>query len=268
MSRSMLNQYLGFHNTPQLWDSNAIYGLEQIAFKTIRCESPELISPSIRLGKRVEQFVFHELKQQHSITILAENIQVIKDKVTIGELDCILSQNDEQIHLEIVYKFYLYDATVGTTELERWIGPNRRDSLVKKLVKLKEKQLPILCRSETEKYLTELNLKAQDLQQKVYFKAQLFVPIELANTSFKLINNECVKGFYIRKDKLNSLHLNRFYIPTKMDWLSEVQKDADWQSCTSFVKSISLLLQKEQSPLCWTIDPKGKMSKFFVVWWD
>ena len=44
------------------------------------------------------------------------------------------------IHLEIVYKFYLYDNTIGTSEIDHWIGPNRNDSLREKLEKLKSKR--------------------------------------------------------------------------------------------------------------------------------
>jgi len=55
-----------------------------------------------------------------------------------------LWENNKPIHLEIIYKFYLYDPSIGLTQLDHWIGPNRRDSLVKKLTKLKQKQLPLL----------------------------------------------------------------------------------------------------------------------------
>jgi len=62
----------------------------------------------------------------------------------VGELDCLILRDKKPIHLEVIYKFYLYDASVGDTEIAHFIGPNRKDSLIEKLTKLQEKQLPIL----------------------------------------------------------------------------------------------------------------------------
>ena len=88
-------------------------------------------------------FISHSSKDKE-IKILAENVQIQNEKTTVGEIDCILTTAKKPVHLEIIYKFYLYDKSVGTNELEHWIGPNRRDSLVSKLNKLKDKQLPLL----------------------------------------------------------------------------------------------------------------------------
>ena len=67
-----------------------------------------------------------------------KNYQIQNKKTTVGELDFILQKNHSPIHLEVIYKFYLYDDTFGNSEIEHWIGPNRNDNLVKKLTKLKE----------------------------------------------------------------------------------------------------------------------------------
>jgi len=58
-------------------------------------------------------------------------------------------EDEKPIHLEIQFKFYLYDAALGTTEIDHCIGPMRKDSLNEKLSKLKEKQLPLLYANET-----------------------------------------------------------------------------------------------------------------------
>ena len=52
---------------------------------------------------------------------------------------CIVEYLSKILHLELVYKFYLYDKNLGEKEIERWIGPNRSDSLLEKyLVKVQE----------------------------------------------------------------------------------------------------------------------------------
>ena len=64
-----------------------------------------------------------------------KGVKIIVDKITIGEIDCLIEYLNKYIHLEIVYKFYLYDEHINTGELDHWIGPNRKDSLVFKLNK-------------------------------------------------------------------------------------------------------------------------------------
>ncbi|REE82882.1 hypothetical protein BX611_0157 [Lutibacter oceani] len=261
-------QYEGYFNTPSLWNGDKIFGLKQFKinkFPTSKFEGA--IFKNLRLGKRVERFVTHELNQHQGIKILAENVQIQNGKTTVGEIDCILTANEKPVHLEIIYKFYLYDKTVGTTELEHWIGPNRKDSLVDKLTKLKEKQLPLLYNTYTSKLLEKLNLKSKNIEQQVCFKAQLFVPLELINSSFNEINNECIKGFYIHFEKLKQLADCKFYIPSKINWLQEVQTHVKWISYTRFYTKIEEIIKEETAPLCWIKYPNGTMQKLFVVWW-
>jgi hypothetical protein len=65
---------------------------------------------------------------------LYENIQVIEDKKTIGEIDFIIEdKNTKQvIHMELAYKFYLFDPSISSEPINNWIGPNRDDSLQEK----------------------------------------------------------------------------------------------------------------------------------------
>ncbi|GAB5525678.1 MAG: hypothetical protein Roseis2KO_35500 [Roseivirga sp.] len=231
-------------------------------------DCPEVDPTShIRLGKLTEQFVLFELEQDESVQLLKSNIQIFRDRITIGELDCLIRQSEVNIHLEIVYKFYLYDPSVST-ELNRWVGPNRKDSLVLKLNKLKQKQLPLLYHPETEKLLDGLNLKAADFAQMLCFKAQLFVPFNSLGSSFGLVNNDCVKGFYIRHKDLKLFASHQFYIPSKLDWLVEPHPEVAWSSLRTFEDAIAELLTSQRSPLCWMKSQEGEIQKFFVVWWE
>ncbi len=140
------------------------------------------------LGKYIERFVSYQLTQEKSINIICENIQIQKEKITLGELDCILLKDKKPIHLEVIYKFYLYDPSVGKTEVEHFIGPNRKDSLVEKLDKLKEKQLPLLYSNECVSYLKSINLQSSEIEQQVYFKGQLFIPFSNKNHQLSNLN--------------------------------------------------------------------------------
>lgn len=227
----------------------------------------EVINPNLLLGKRVERFVSSELQEYTNIEILQENIQIQNQKITVGELDCILKQDNTPVHLEVVYKFYLYDSSVGKNELDHWIGPNRKDDLVKKLTKLKNKQLPLLYNNYSQPTLDNLNLKSENIEQRVLFKAQLFVPYHQSQIDFKQLNKACLSGFYINQEELDQFKACQFYIPSKANWLKDITANVDWLSYDSFSETIEPLLLEKIARLSWIKFPNGTIQKFFVVWW-
>jgi len=264
-SKKIQQQYQGFLETKLLW-KGIFYGLKQMQFSEINTTLFEgKLTKNPRLGKRVESFVSCYLQQFETIKIVHENIQIQKENITVGEIDCVLTQGNTPIHLEIIFKYYLYDASVGTTEIEHWIGPNRNDSLQQKIEKLSVKQLPLLYREETKKYV---DIDVSSIVQKVFFKAQLFVPYSNQNIQFEQLNPACVTGFYIYQHELSKFNTAKFSIPTKIDWLLEPHKNVDWLSFDSFRKQTEPILLSKKSPLCWIKQQNGELSKFFLVFWD
>lgn len=266
-SKQIQQQYTGFLQTPCLWEKDAVFGLQQFEIAQNDVAFNLAINTKLRLGKYIERFVSFQLQQEKAIQILAENIQIQREKITLGELDCLLLKDEKTIHLEVIYKFYVYDTTVGESEIDHCIGPNRKDSLVQKITKLKDKQLPLLYATECESYLEELNLDSSEIEQQVYFKAQLFVPYTQQNIQLKTLNSDCIVGFYIHQKELTAFTECKFYIPTKKDWLITPHSQVAWQNYLSFEKEVSEILNKKTSPLCWMKHPNGEISKFFMVWW-
>ena len=263
-------QFQGFIDTPNLWEGDAVFGMTQMELQKIKINVLKNdFNPKLRLGKLVENFVFEVLNQSSQTDVIAENIQVRKEKISIGEIDCILKLLNEIIHLEIVYKFYLYNEHIHGTNLHKWIGPNKKDDLIQKLTKLKNKQLPILFREETKKAIEDLNIKLsrKNILQMVLFKAQLFVPKSKLTDVFPDINNDCIKGFYINSNELITLKENEFYIPNKRDWLTEPQINVKWLNYNEFGIKIKIFVNEQRSPMCWLKNENGIMQKFFVVWW-
>ena len=258
--------YKGFCATETLW-SDHVKGLKQW---NVMKQSESLFSRALfkkrRLGQLAEQFVFNQLEHLEHCEILAENIQIRKDKQTIGELDALIKLNHEPIHLEIVYKFYVYDETLGASEIERWIGPNRKDSLIEKISKLKNKQLPLLYSPECESVLKDLNLNVNTIQQRVLFKAQLFIPYQ-KSVNFNVLNEDCVCGFYINQEELHHFKTSEFYIPKKLEWFLEVNDSVNWQSFVTFKTEVDEFLNNSQSPLIWMKQPDDSLLKCFLVWW-
>ncbi|MCH3882125.1 MULTISPECIES: DUF1853 family protein [Tenacibaculum] len=261
-------QYQGFLETPFLWNGKGVFGFKQFEYKQLKTNFLNVeIQQKLRLGKLVERFVSFEFKQNSEIQILAENIQIQKDKITLGELDCLLLRNEKTIHLEIIYKFYLYDAKLGTTEIEHFIGPNRKDSLTQKLTKLKEKQLPLLYSNECKTYLESINLDVFNIEQQVYFKAQLFVPYANFKLKLNTLNQSCVVGFYIKRTELLDFSTCKFHIPKKNNWLVEPHKNINWLKFDEFSEKLDTFLIDEKSPLCWLKKANGVLYKIFIVWW-
>ncbi|WP_452599233.1 DUF1853 family protein [Pontimicrobium sp. MEBiC01747] len=259
-------QFSGFFNTPHLFlnSINGIYPfIDTLNYTPVFGNS---ILKNIRLGQRVERFVSKELQEHDSITILAENPQIKNGKVTIGELDCLFIQNKQPIHLEIQFKYYLFDPNLGTTEIDHCIGPMRKDSLNEKLNKLKTKQLPLLYAPETKPVLEKLNLKANDFVQQIYFKAQIFMPFEKSYV-LKTLNPKCVYGFYFKYKTLPFFKDYKFYIPKKTDWLLDVTPNVDWQTYDAVLPKLKVYENEGYSPMLWLKHPKGHLDKCFVVAW-
>mgnify|MGYP001815327630 CR=1 FL=1 len=260
-------RYEGFLNTPCLWKNKAVFDLPPFEI-TSKCKSIDIaVDETLRLGKYVERLVSFELQQHKGITILAENIQIQNNRITLGELDCLLLKDDKPIHLEIIYKFYLYDASIGNSEIEHFIGPNRTDSLIEKLDKLKEKQLPLLYSDACKHYLHEFNLEARSISQQVYFKAQLFLPYADENIQLQTLNNDCVLGFYINQNQLNSFKDYKFFIPIKKDWLITPHSNVDWLRFETFKEITKDYFRQKYSSLCWMKYNTGVIKRVFLVWW-
>ncbi|MGY6648454.1 DUF1853 family protein [Wenyingzhuangia sp. IMCC45574] len=262
-------QYQGFKNQPNLWLDNSFFDYPQIDIPF--CETLDLSdidsTKHHRLGKLVEIFYQKNIESLPNYTPLANNLQIQIDKhQTIGELDFICNTPTGIQHIELTCKFYLYKTDIPY-EIDRWVGPNLRDSFVKKLTKLKEKQFPKLYHTATQKLLADLNIPFDNIQQSVHFKAQLYVPLSLMNHPFPHINNDCIKGYYISHKEIDYLFpLALYHVPKKQDWLIDPKHNDEWMT---FVDAKPLILEQiavKHSPLVW-IKRDGKFERFFVTFW-
>lgn len=256
----------GFRATKVLWHGKR-FGLNQYTINTTNNTVLILRSKKLRLGHMVEQFIFDFLEQDKNIQIIGTNIQIIQDKKTVGELDCLISDQGKHIHIEIIYKFYLYDPSITGNEIDKWIGPNRNDSLKQKLTKLKTKQMPLLRHPKSNEIISDLGYNSGMFDQKVHFKAQLFIPLGQSEQIITEVNTACICGFYITRQELTLFKQNEFFIPSKLDWLIDPNSNVSWLSHSECLALVEIELNQSRSPLCWMRDSKGKMTKLFVVFW-
>lgn len=259
----------GFQNTPLLWNNSEVYELEQLLINNISTHfSNNYKSKKLRLGKWVENFVSFQLQHDSHIKIIEENLQIKSNKITIGELDLLLLKDKHPIHLEIIYKFYLYDNTNNyANELSHWIGPNKNDALVYKLNKLKEKQLPLLHHPRTRHALEKYPFDINSIKQQVCFKAQLFLPYDDKDLNVSPINTSCVVGWYLNIERISELENFEFYIPEKLEWLCQPKENLNWLPFIEAKNKIDIYITNNRSPLCWLKNENNILQKCFITWW-
>lgn len=230
------------------------------------------ISPRLVLGKRVEHFMSYYLENNSPYKILTQNIQIFNEKTTIGELDFLIQHTATQqiIHLEQVYKFYLYVPDATLYQNDPWIGPNYKDSFQQKMDKLTQKQFPLLYQEATKNALEHLQLNLSKIQQQLSFKAALFLPFNKISDSFKTINNKCIEGIWMRLEDFeqnSSFQETQFFIPEKQDWGVHPKYNSTWFSYASILPEIQASLAQKRAPLCWLKTSEKEYQKLFVVWW-
>lgn len=260
-------RYLGFLHTPFLWDTT-LASLTQATFSESTDASINVKIPdTIRLGNYVEQLVSYYLRQIPGVKVLAENVQIIQHKETLGELDCLLLHNKAPIHLEIAYKFYLYDPSAGPSFLECWIGPNRRDSLVLKLAKTKNKQFPLIHHEACKAQLAGMNIASEAFVQNTFFKGQLFLPLGMKPPKFEGISSDAVAGTYCSFEQITQFTDCKFYLPKKLDWLIVPHTEVAWINYNKICERIQTFFVRNSSPLVWIKFPNGVLKKMFITWW-
>lgn len=264
-----LLQYQGYSDTESLFTLyNNPFSQSLFSLKTCKTPANIDIKENLMLGKRVEEFFKLQIHETKHLKILLENIQIQKEKRTIGELDFIIKDNNTQAikHIEISYKFYLYDPNIGDNELSRWIGPNRNDDLLKKINKLSSHQFPMLFTPESKE---KIKIDTENIIQEVFFKAQLYIPYTLSEVNFSQINPKAICGFYISfKDFCSSKLIDlEFYIPKKQHWLISPKENSTWHSFKTILNSLKETIDNKKSPLVWTKNKDGLTNRLFITWW-
>ena len=269
-------QFIGFIKTLDLFPNNSFTGIKPFNFPYFQNEeieecSNEIVVPNnLVMGKRMEHFFKAVISESSDKALIAYNIQLHENKTTLGELDFLIEDltKNKMLHVELMYKFYVYDPDLAT-EMQRWIGPNRKDSLIEKLEKVKNHQLPLLHSSAAKQYLETLQISAEAIDQQICFKAKLFIPKRLEAYQFPVINNNCIVGYWYTVKQFNAeiTEAYKFFAPEKQDWPSDPENNKTWITVTEINKEIQAMHLQKKSPLIWISKPTGVFESAIVVWW-
>lgn len=265
-------QYQAFIECPQLWlKDQAPFQLFEIPPDTGGSPKDESNS-HIVFGKRMETFFSHAINQSDRFEMIAENLQIISHKTTLGEIDFLIKdlENGQLMHVELACKVYLYDPKRVGTVLSHWVGPNQNDFLDKKVEKLKSKQLPLLYSDESKTLLSQY-IKEEDISaitQTVCFPANLYLP-KNSDADTSSINPKAISGSWVSLSDFSEGLFKGclFHLPEKQYWLMSPSMASQWSSYEEILIQIKELHQRKKSPLVWLKHPNETFERLFVVWW-
>lgn len=183
---------------------------------------------TVLLGKYFESLIEFWLKKSKTKELLTHNLQVFRNRQTIGEFDFVYKDlpSDKVIHIECAGKFY-----IAHRQLSAWdnfIGPNAIDNLGRKLHKVFTDQLEL---SRTDEGKESLSLEGidEEVQSGILLKGYLFYYADyFFNNNFVLpvdAEPSHYKGWWIYAKDIDYFFAGKkhnWMIIERMNWISRV----------------------------------------------
>ncbi|SBS30316.1 hypothetical protein MSP8886_01769 [Marinomonas spartinae] len=203
----------------KFWVSNKNERLAALAL------NPEPLGNAVRackshfLGSYFETLFSFAIQHLSSFNVLFEHIQIMdKDKKTLGEIDMLVEAlTGECIQFEVAIKFYL-----ERTDLypHHWIGPNKNDSLKKKVDRARGHQLQILKTTDGKQLLQSVT-KDSNFQAKLLIFGRLYLALSSPEKVISFCDNSHFGG-WIRVSQVDLLlPFFSYYMPlSKPHWLT------------------------------------------------
>jgi len=170
------------------------------------------------LGSYFETLFSFAIENLSSLTVLLEHFQIENEGKTLGEVDMLVETPEGELHqFEIAIKFYLERPDLYPHD---WIGPNKNDSLLKKVTRARDHQLSIL---QTEAGLAAIEHVAKNRVPKsnLLISGRLYSALKnQQNIISWLAQNEL--GGWIRESDFTLLmsHFSHFYVLEKPHWMA------------------------------------------------
>ncbi|PCK07147.1 MAG: hypothetical protein COA42_15790 [Alteromonadaceae bacterium] len=219
-------------------DKSEIYDwLKQLELTGHACETaPPQPTDYRRLGLYFEALLrFFFIQGRHDgicqYRLIANNIPIYRNKITLGEMDFVLEdKNSDIIHLETAVKFYLYCDKSNLPSVENtppswhhWIGPNARDRLDIKLARMISHQLALPSKTESQKTLDDLNTDPTSIQSQHLICGRLYRPLFANEALPEHSNHDAITGNWLHiqnAEKLLQFKDYQWVVLEKMDWLN------------------------------------------------
>ncbi len=270
-------QYKGFCETPSLFLGEAFNLPNSFSTPFFLVEDFNNITSELQkqdyLGKRMEYFFQSWINQHKAYELIAHSIQIKDEKTTIGELDFLVTEVETKkiLHIELVYKCYIWDPSLNKKLEKALVGPNYKDYFSWKTKKLVEHQFPLLKRPQTIEKLKDFISSADihKIEQHTCFKAQVFVPPN-HHPNEKWFNPLSIAGNWFNLDEFKKRDWSgyMFHIPFKFLWscrIEEVANSVDWVAYEEILFHIHERLLEGRAPMLWARTSNTNFYKYFIV---
>ncbi len=226
-----------------------------------------------RLGARFERLIEFGLKHLPGFDCVERRLQVQMDGRTRGEFDFIVRNQalNQFEHWEVASKFYLGVPVDGSLA---WVGPGKRDSLLRKLRHLTERQLLLAELPESQGIRDSLE---QDVSRvRAVVKGRLFYPLQRGaahDAEFCLdapegkiiLNSRAPVGFWCDINQLIAESPKTVFALEKPQWL-------DPEAGDQAISLDGLTVDVEARPRCVDVVTRDdQRQRWFVVspgWFD
>ncbi len=176
------------------------------------------------LGKKFERLIQFWLEESPYYELIANNVQLVSGKTTVGEIDFIFKEvlSGEVFHMEVACKFYL--GFKNSKSWDHWIGPNGTDNLALKMNKLNE-QLTVTSTSAGHAFLNQIKLpkpKSVLLMKGMFFHHYQSL---LRHNAPVFSTKNYASGWWVRLSELDHFFSSEgtWMVLPKSDWLSNYE---------------------------------------------
>jgi len=183
-----------------------------------------------RLGKYFETLWYFWLSHHPRYQIIENNLQVIIDGETLGEIDFIVldKKTKQVLHWEVAIKFYL--GVGDTAEMSNWHGPNLHDRLDIKVDHLLHRQSTITNNPRVAEWLAQRGIRidccAVILKGRLYYpwRSELSWSDSSGRTSPALCNTDHLRGWWLNTEQFEQYFENkqRFIPLINSGWLEKI----------------------------------------------
>lgn len=186
---------------------------------------PQILTSTFTPGKRLplgrlfEQVVHAALKYAYADRTVFANV-TLASKAHPGELDFVIANLSQTIHLEVAIKFFLYrDAPIPTTS--RFFGPQLKDRLDLKLEKLLTKQLAHPIPGDLIQTPTARTTRALWLTGMLCYPAEDFLLEHFPDFNALGLNPLHHKGWWIRQQDIAKVFADNCFVElAKPQWIA------------------------------------------------
>ncbi|MFT6166633.1 MAG: hypothetical protein ACJAV5_000627 [Vicingaceae bacterium] len=188
-------------------------------FKGIEKKSYSEDLQKLRLGKYAEELLYFYFQNSGKYSLLGYNLQLIDDKLTVGEIDYLLQENESQdrIHLELAIKFFLKINIDGEYQ---WIGPSTKDNLSKKQNKLLNHQLRLVA---SYNRLLPVEFQEKEFTPQLLLKGAEFIHFQ----EYMECIDPLINAWWLHREALENVQKeDQLYsiIPNRKDWIFPFNK--------------------------------------------